>query len=95
MPEDYVEKIINSITSAATGIDGISIQVLKIGLHFLIYPITHIINHSIKHSTFPSLWKLAEVIPVPKLINPETYKDLRPISILAALSKILEKIIYR
>lgn len=56
--------------------------------------ITHIINCSIETSTFPSLWKLAYVTPLPKVSSPVEFKDLRPISILPALSKLYEKILY-
>ncbi|XP_045477886.1 uncharacterized protein LOC123683034 [Harmonia axyridis] len=42
---------------------------------------------------YPTTWKKALVIPKPKKTSPKEYRDLRPISILPCLSKILEKII--
>lgn len=50
-----------------------------------------LINKSISLSTFPDMWKVAIVRPIPKTANPSELKDLRPVSILPCLSKILEK----
>lgn len=55
--------------------------------------ILHIINYCIEFSTFPDPWKTAKILPLPKINSPLTYKDLRPISILPCLSKILEKVL--
>lgn len=56
--------------------------------------ITDIINRSISTHTFPELWRCAIVRPIPKTNNPINTKDLRPISILPCLSKILERVVY-
>ena len=58
-------------------------------------PLEIIFNHSITNHTFPNDMKLAEVIPLLK--GKETYlmTNYRPISLLIAISKILEKIIYK
>ena len=53
----------------------------------------NIIN-TILENKFPDLWKKAIIVPIPKILNPNDLKDLRPISILPAFSKILEKHIY-
>ena len=63
----------------------------------LLEPITFIINQSISESTFPTQWKLAEIIPlhkgkgIPKFI-PSNY---RPISILPVISKIAERVVQK
>ena len=54
----------------------------------------NIINTCILENKFPDLWKKAIIVPIPKILNPNDLKDLRPISILPAISKILEKHIY-
>ena len=47
-------------------------------------PICAIFNTSLKQGYVPSLWKQANVIPVPKLHPPKTVtNDLRPISLTA------------
>lgn len=38
----------------------------------------------------PAIWKIAIVQPLPKEENPSNFKDLRLISILPCLSKVLE-----
>ena len=56
-------------------------------------PICHIINASLEIGIFPSRWKRAKIIPIPKSNPPVSLSDLRPISLTPAPSKILERII--
>lgn len=84
---------LSSIKSRAAGSDGIEIEFIKLCCPYLLPYLTHIINFCIKKSVFPLAWKIANVTPVPKVANPETVKDLRPINILPVLSKILEGIL--
>lgn len=57
-------------------------------------PVAIIFNASIQERSVPDVWKLADIIPVPK-INPvkDLEKDLRPISLTAVLSKIMERFV--
>lgn len=55
--------------------------------------ITAIVNKSITTGTVPSQWKTSIVTPIPKINDPVELKDLRPISILPFLSKLLERVI--
>jgi len=91
--DEDVCKIINSITSNATGVDGVSIKMIKLCCPLLIPYIRHIINHCITSNTYPSVWKEASIIPIPKTKNPISVDDLRPVSVLPALSKVFEKAI--
>lgn len=52
-----------------------------------------IINKSMKSSAYPSYWKTASVKPIPKKESIVQFNDLRPISILPVLSKILDKVV--
>ena len=93
--ETEVKKAISSMRSNACGVDGISKNMLNLVLPFVLPPLTHIFNYSVKHSVYPSLWKNARVTPIPKkktLIT--SYKELRPISIQPILSKVMEKLIF-
>ena len=89
---DDVEKIISSIKSKSScGLDNIDARILKLGRHYLVPAITHIINLSISTQTFPEEWKKAKVIPLHKKndkISPENY---RPVSLLSSVSKVCEK----
>lgn len=89
-----VTDAINQIKSNAYGIDNISIRMIKYCAPFINKYITHLINCCIEKGYFPTNWKCALITPMPKVSNPQLLSDLRPISILPALSKILEKIIY-
>ena len=55
-------------------------------------PISDIINNSFETGIFPSRWKMALVKPLPKVNIPNGPSDFRPISLLPAISKIIEKI---
>lgn len=92
--EIEVLKIITNIKNKSVGHDGINSTTLQLCLPFLLPHITHIVNKCLKNATFPTIWKKAHVIPVPKTPNPQQVNDLRPISILPTLSKILEKAIH-
>ena len=58
---------------------------------FLAYPISVILSASFKEQRLPSIWKLADVTPLPKQ-KPvkEIKKDLRPISLTPCISKLAE-----
>lgn len=75
----------------STGIDGIPAKLLKVVASEIYVSLTDIINLSLSTGNIPDEWKVAKVIPVYKSgprDNPENY---RPISVLPALSKILER----
>ena len=60
----------------------------------MIEPITILIDRSINASTFPSLWKKANVVPIFKKDNRSIVSNYRPIFLLACTSKIVERQIY-
>ena len=43
---------------------------------------------------FPNSWKIATVIPLPKCNNPKNSSELRPVSLLPIVGKIIEKLIH-
>ena len=87
-----VLKIVRSIKSNACGVDGISAFFLKLGITHSVFAFTDIINTSFKYQKFPERFKKAIVKPIPKISNPLSSSDFRPISLLPAFSKIIEKI---
>nr|CAI5854689.1 unnamed protein product [Callosobruchus analis] len=93
--DDEVLKIFNQITTTATGLDGLNINLLSLVFPYCLRAVTHIVNYSLEKGTVPQIWKSATVIPLPKTDNPESLNDYRPISILPVLSKILERIVYK
>lgn len=89
--EFSVQKILYNIKTNAQGHDGFNIKLILMCCPTILPFLTHIINVCLKESVFPDSWKEALVKPVPKINNPEEFKDLRPISILPVLSKVLER----
>ena len=90
--ENQVIKMVNSIKTNASGIDKISAFFLKLGIEYSVYAFTNIINTSILYKKFPTRWKNAIVKPIPKNNNPSCPSDYRPISLLPAFSKVVEKL---
>ena len=54
----------------------------------------HFINLSLSNSEFPTLWKVAKVVPLLKNDDPVLPKNYRPVALLPVLSKILEKVVF-
>lgn len=88
---DRMLNIIKKLKSNAEGCDTISLDMLTMTFPDTVESIRDIINTSIATCTFPDIWKLAIVRPLPKHSAPVELKDLRPISILPCMSKIMEK----
>ena len=87
-----VLECIKSLRSdSSTGADTIPARFVKLVAEHLANPLTHIINNCIKRSYFPTKWKMARGSPIPKVVNPTSMNELRPISILPVLSKVFEK----
>ena len=86
-----VQKILYGIKTNALGHDGLNIKVLLMCCPHILPYVTHILNCCLQYNIFPDAWKQALILPVPKKNNPTEFKDLRPISILPTLSKVLER----
>ena len=83
-----VEDLINAMPSnKAPGIDKVPTRVIKDCLRIILPFVTSIINASLSSSTFPGIWKTAEITPIPKQGNHELPNNNRPISLLPLLSK--------
>ena len=62
-----VEQAIKSLkTSKSAGSDEISSDIFKIALPVILPAVTHVINLSLIHGVFPSVWKHAKVTPLLK-----------------------------
>lgn len=78
----------------SSGIDGISSRIIKDAMLILLEEFTYLFNQTILTGTVPHAWKIATVIPIPKIANSPNVSDLRPISLLPLPGKILEKFIH-
>ena len=78
----------------SSGHDGVSSKLLKDTINEIVLPITHIINQSLVKGIVPNEMKIAKVIPIYKTSDQMNLKNYRPVSLLPAFSKLLEKIVY-
>ena len=92
---DEVSRLLSDFDSnKATGHDGIPMRFVKLCGSFLAHPLRVLINRSLSSSIVPSEWKKAIVIPLLKSKENRQLNNYRPISVLPALSKLLERVVY-
>ncbi len=91
-----VARIIKGLkNTSALGADGISVQVLKRAADVLSAPLAHLIQVSFNTNRVPDAFKLATITPVFKGHgkDPNEAGSYRPVAILPAISKVLEKVV--
>lgn len=75
------------------GFDEISPFIMKQTIEHTAVPLSHIFNQSLSTGIVPSKFKLSKITPIFKNGNPQLFNNYRPISVLPAFSKLLEKIV--
>ncbi|KAI8515451.1 hypothetical protein Bbelb_062640 [Branchiostoma belcheri] len=78
----------------ATGLDNIDNRLLKVGAQILAPSLTKLFNRSLDTGKFPTKWKQAKVLPIHKKGDKTSPSNYRPVSILPAISKILERAVH-
>ena len=78
----------------AIGLDEISPRLLKDSAHVITPSLTRLFNRSLANKTFPSIWKKGKVSPLFKSGDRCDPNNYRPITVLPALSKIMEKLVH-
>ena len=97
--DETVSSIIASLnTHKATAADGLSALLIRVSPH-MVRLITTLVNKCISSSLFPSQWKQAVVTqavetPVPKCEQCTSLSPFQLISVLPALSKVLECVLH-
>ena len=91
-PMQVFRELQNLKVGKSPGSDKTPVLLYKRAARILCEPLSHLFNVCLHERKFPSSWKLAYVVPVPKCRNP-TLKELRPISLLPTLSKVFEKLL--
>ena len=93
--EQEVLKLIKKSASKSCDLDPIPTWLLKLCTDQLLTVIAYIVNLSLSTSTVPPELKLAYVTPLIKkvLLDPEILKNFRPVSNLAYISKLIERVV--
>ena len=92
---DEVKKIISGFTpKSSSGVDNMSMKLLKRIENAILWPLTLVINQSLTTGIFPDKLKVAKVVPLFKKGNEHLPDNYRPISLLSSISKVFEKVVY-
>ena len=92
---DELLKLIKKISIyKSSGIPTLSTRFFRDTMLFIPHIFLHIYNRIKSTGLFPNSWKLATVIPLPKCNKPKDASELRPVSLLPIVGKVLEKLIH-
>ena len=88
-------QVIMSLNQKKSTSGPISAKILKIAANVICVPLTDCFNAALHNGIFPDELKLADVVPVLKKGDTTSKVNYRPISILPALSKVFERILFK
>ena len=107
VPEDIEILNISSVTSKeltdafkklkpkkSKGDDQVPQYFYKCYSELLIEPLLYIFNLCLQNSQFPTKWKRAAIVPIPKVSMTKEVSEHRPISLLSTPGKLLESVLY-
>ena len=92
--EDEISKLLSNIKNSSPGHDDIKVEILKGIKNDILEPLTHICNLSLSSGRVPDDIKIARVVPIHKKGDRDKLCNYRPVSVLPALSKIYERLVY-
>ena len=91
-----IEELIGEINdNEPMGTDLIPPKILTTLKEYISEPIEHIINLMVSEGCFPDQAKISSIIPAFKKDDRTHKTNYRPISVLSALSKVLEKFLFK
>jgi hypothetical protein len=94
VPSDVLSVANKLKPKTSCGHDDISTKLLKQTIGNIVEPITHVINRSFDTGIVPHEMKIAKIIPIYKSSDPSLLKNYRPVSLLTAFSKLIEKLMF-
>ena len=91
---DTVLNVVNRLKpSDSTDVYGISNNLIKKVIDYVLFPLTFCINKCLNEGVFPSMLKLSKVVPIYKKGKTDSPSSYRPISLVPVFSKIIESIV--
>ena len=91
--KDIINTLRKMPPKRCVGPDGVPLFVYKRCAVFLVKPLLHIFNLILSTSTFPKIWKVSKVVPIPKSKELNNIALHRPVTIIPSISKIFETIL--
>jgi hypothetical protein len=79
------------VSKSSTDLDGISIKLLKAVRAEIESPLAHAFNLSLTTGEFPQRLKASKIVPIHKAGDRTNCDNYRPITLVNAFSKVLEK----
>ena len=81
-------------TSKSSHVKHVSTAYLKDALLSIIPELCHLINECLNTCSMPFVWKIGHITPIPKCGASYEVSNYRPISVLPAPSKLIERVVY-
>ena len=91
--EHEIKRIISKLNDTKPGPDSIPIKVIKNNVDILSKPISFLVNLSLRSGICPSIHKTGNIIPLYKNKDIQDINNYRPVCLLNAMGKILEKVV--
>ena len=90
----HVERALEKLNERkATGYDGISPKIMKIGAAQLSSPLAILFNSCVNNRKWPSQWKRGEWIPTFKKDDAQAINNYRLITVLSCVDKVFEQLL--
>ena len=93
-PDDTENYLRNLKSSRSCAHDFLDNSTLKSISDIIKFPLTHIINLCISKNHFSKLWKIHRVVPLHKKDDKLLASNYRPIALLPAIGKLIEKVLF-
>jgi hypothetical protein len=87
--------ILRTCKRTSHSLNGIPAFVYQRYWNFLAPHYLYVWNLSLKKGIFPKCYKKADIIPLPKIRNPKTVKDIRGISVTPIAARLFERVVHR
>ena len=93
-PAEVKKAILDSNGNSSAGLDGLDMKYIKLAANVLMFPLADLYNLSLSTNEIPNIWKHARITPIHKAGDVLDCNNYRPISIICAIAKILEKLVF-